>query len=482
MTRKNSFFLSLVLLVFVSATASFALPENLVDLMLNGEYDAAEERLEQLEEPDERLFGRAMVAHRRGDHRRAGELFRRLTRRHPDSPRATDAAYFLDRLQLRIDDPQPPLVRVRLARGSRISGTLTGEVRAVGDDGSTLAQLKPGERWILEEGGEARMVFRVGNRPETESTVKSLTLRPMNTDSKLAHDNTRYRGRFHFHPNGQGRVSLVNELPIDQYLYGVVRKEIAPNWPMATVKAQAVAARSFAVARMRNGNDTRRFHVGSTHISQVYGGFDAEEPRIRKAVDATVGEVLTHKNDVVPAYFHANSGGHIESAENVWNGSKTPYIVPKEDPWSRNTQHSKWTGSVARSRVVESLASSDLPRPSVPLNLERTERLPSGRTRTISYNGAVDGRVTVDANDFRMAIGPRTVKSTWFESLEESGGRVQMSGRGWGHGIGLSQWGARAMAREGHSYENILSFYYERAKLMARYGLGASRGKRVIDE
>jgi stage II sporulation protein D len=337
-------------------------------------------------------------------------------------------------------------------------------------------------KWTVNTADNGNVVLSVDSWGNDSTAVDEIRLRSNSSSTYLAYNGTRFRGQFLLRRTDDGTVALINELPVEQYLYGVVRKEIAPNWPVEVVRAQAVAARSFVVARMRGADNGEQFDVQSTHFSQVYGGYDAEDPQIRQAVDATAGQVLTYENRVVPAYYHANSGGQIETAETVWGSAKTPYIISKKDTWSATTRHARWNKTLTQSEIAENLRESDLPNPSIPLYLEREETSSSGRTRTLSYRSSASSRAEVNANDFRIAVGPKKLKSTWFETIDEGSSRIEFHGRGWGHGIGLSQWGARAMAKSNLSHRKILNFYYAKADLLGGYGLGAAHGENVINE
>jgi stage II sporulation protein D len=482
MKRYISVFCLILSFCFVGLPPGYTLPQSIVNDLVEGNYGAAERALGALDDSAEQLFGRAVLAQKRGEFRRAQRLFRRLIREHPNTTRATDAEFYLDRIKLRDTETEAPPVRVQLDQSSRISGTLTGTARVEDESGKQLRELGPGMKWNVRAAGNGTLTHAVRSQSGTVSANGELRIRPSSDSAFLATDGTRYRGDFLFRRTEEGSLALINQLPVEKYLYGVVRKEIAPNWPTEVVRAQAVAARSFVVARMRGADNGEDYDVQSNHFSQVYGGYDAEDPQIRRAVDATAGQVLTYNNQVVPAYYHANSGGHIETAEAVWNSAKTPYITPKKDTWSVSAQHATWESTLTQNELARSLRASDVPNPSTPLNLRREETLSSGRTQTISYGSTGAGRAEVNANDFRIAAGPRTLKSTWFESIDEGSSRIEFEGRGWGHGIGLSQWGARAMAKAGQSHRQILNFYYENAHLLDGYGLGAAHGETVINE
>src|SRR4051812_4565240 len=147
-----------------------------------------------------------------------------------------------------------------------------------------------------------------------------------------------YRGAYVVRSSG-GRMSVVNEVGLDQYIYGVVPNEMPSSWAPEALKAQAVAARSYGLASRSTGGtddpypDTR---------SQVYGGVSSEDPRTTAAVDATGGQILTYAGKVIHAYFHSTSGGRTASVEDIWGGSPTPYLVSVADPYDTISPYHNW--------------------------------------------------------------------------------------------------------------------------------------------
>lgn len=468
MARLTSFLLSCLVLGVVLSPPP-ATGATVGEAISSGDFDRAKTLLNQVERPAERLFLRGLIAFRKGNHARARTHFKKLIRNHPEHPRSEDASYYLDRIKLYSPSAQAPMVRVQLDQTGRAEGSASGPTLARRSSGETITVVQADQSWSLHRGYLGGLELTVANESHSLEGGEGVVFEPLGSGAHVAYDNSRYRGTIKVLPEGE-TFNVVNVLPLDQYLFGVVRKEIAPGWPIETVKAQSVAARSFALSKI--DEDTGVFDLKSSHLAQVYGGMEAETKRVRKAVRATRGEVLTYSDRVVPAYFHANSGGHIETAASVWNGSRTPYIVPKPDTWSRNTRHYRWEASVSVEQLNRSLSKHDYPRLSQSPDVRVESRLESGRSRSISYRTRYDSRRTLPASDFRMAVGPNRLKSSWFESIRRNGSTLHFEGRGWGHGIGMSQWGAHRMGEKGLSYRKILNFYYERAKLMGQYGLG----------
>lgn len=266
-----------------------------------------------------------------------------------------------------------------------------------------------------------------------------------------------YRGLLEIRRAGPDRLTVVNEVDLEEYLYGVVRSEMDPRWPGEALRAQAIAARSLAV-RSSGRFAKDGYDVAPTTDSQVYGGVAAEDPRTSAAVDATRGLILYHGGAPVFAAFHADSGGFTESSEHVW-GSAMPYLRGVADPFSKEAPNHAWRVRIDLAAIESALAR--VGRPLVGLTrVEVVSTSPSGRVailRLLAASGSLDLRGT----EFRAAVGNTTLRSTLF-AVRHLGpeGAVELAGRGYGHGVGMSQWGARGMALAGRDYTEILRYYY----------------------
>ena len=262
-------------------------------------------------------------------------------------------------------------------------------------------------------------------------------------------------------------LTIINNVKVEDYLYGVVPKEMPPNWSTEALQAQSVAARTFAL-KNRKRHSAEGFDLCSTSHCQVYEGMAAETRTTTDAVNHTRGEVLFYKGSVIDALFHTDSGGMTESSENVW-GSSVPYLraVPEiqmqTQPWSRTISVESLVRSVEQNG--RSLGTPKEIRLS-PLTIGRGsgDRTPSGRVRSIEFIGT-KGRVVLSGNELRSMFSlPSTLFSVRFDR-----GEVIFSGYGSGHGLGLSQWGAKAFADKGKSYKDILFHYYTGVTLEKLY-------------
>ncbi len=256
-----------------------------------------------------------------------------------------------------------------------------------------------------------------------------------------------YRGRVLVVPT-DGKVTAINWVDLEAYLYSVLGAEMPTSWPQEALKAQAVAARSYALSR-RQRTQNNPYDLGGTTSHQVYKGLSSEAASTVAAVNATRGQVLTYGNQIIEAVFHSSSGGHTENVEDIWQ-SPRPYLRSVVDfdqdapvyQWSETFSAQQFSQRVTGIGRLQSVA---------------TERAtPRGRGVSMRLQGSAGSRVLTGV-ELRQALG---LRSTLF-SISVQGETIRVSGRGYGHGIGMSQWGARNLAMQGYAYQQILSHYYQ---------------------
>lgn len=260
-----------------------------------------------------------------------------------------------------------------------------------------------------------------------------------------------YRGRTRLIRQGSG-VTALNLVDLEAYLYSVVGAEAIPSWPQEALKAQSVAARTYAIYKM-NTSGNRIYDLDTTTRTQVYKGLESEFTSTQDAVNATEGQIMTFNGKAILAVFHSSSGGHTENVEDVWN-SALPYLRGVVDydqvapvfQWSKNFSASelgRLIGGVGRVRS---------------LSAERIT--PHGRIIKMRVVGDQGSKLVSD-DQLRRVL---ELRSTLF-TVSANNGTFEINGRGFGHGIGLSQWGAFSLADQGVTYDRILSHYYQNARL-----------------
>lgn len=273
-----------------------------------------------------------------------------------------------------------------------------------------------------------------------------------------------FRNQLTIIPQSEGCLAI-NTVDIEKYLAGLLNREMAPSWPIEALKAQAVASRSYAVFQMRQ-NRYLDYDVESTTQDQVYDGAGSETPRSNQAVAATRGLVLSFSKHPVKAYFHANCGGTTELPSAVWGGEvgsfrivHCPYHKTKRDRrrWSAFITHSQLSGALKK-------ISGTFSNFRAIARVEAAEKDGSGRVAKVAISDSKGARMLVPAPALRAALGNMRVKSTSFH-VKESPGGFRLDGEGFGHGVGMCQVGARAMAEAGKSFRRILAHYYPLAKI-----------------
>jgi stage II sporulation protein D len=267
-----------------------------------------------------------------------------------------------------------------------------------------------------------------------------------------------YDGAFNIYKGDGGLITVVNVLPIEEYLLGLVASEMPTDWPIEAVKAQAVIARSYAMYQRNmkaQGVSSGRHDVEAGVQDQVYQGKRGVNKRVEDAVSSTKGEILKKNGRLVKAFFHSTCGGATEKASNVW-GEKNDFLAVKDEFCSRSP-YSSWTYRITKRELAEKLAANGFPGSFVgSISIENRKENPRAATVIVESGGQT---FYIQANEFRRIVGYAKLKSAWF-SVSSEGEDIIFSGKGFGHGVGLCQWGAKGMAEARKDYREILKYYY----------------------
>ena len=263
-----------------------------------------------------------------------------------------------------------------------------------------------------------------------------------------------YRGAIEITPVERGLL-VVNELPLEEYLVGLINCEISSVWPLEAIKAQAVVARSFALYQ-KEARKGAPYHLESSVVDQVYDGCTVEDARSAFGVKETAGEVVTFNGAVAPAFFHSNCGGHTEAVEQVWS-AKLPYLSGVPCRYCLDVPTASWDVTLSLAKIEALLKAGGVSVPGL-RDIKTGFLNKSGRLSTVRLTTA-KGNQELPAISFRKALGSTVIRSTNFE-VTISGNSARFTGKGYGHGVGLCQWGARSRAAEGFSYREILAYYY----------------------
>lgn len=264
-----------------------------------------------------------------------------------------------------------------------------------------------------------------------------------------------FRGRTLVIPTEKG-LTAVNWVDIEEYLYSVIGGEMDANWPQAALKAQAIAARTYALYEREKQRNNPIYDVGDTPDRwQIYKGVSSEAAGTYAAVDATAGLVLTYQNQIILSVFHSCSGGHTENVEDVW-GSRKPYLraVPDFDLNinQQNTRDCNWTKTFSPSQISAMIPGVGKVKDMVP------ETFSPFRSVTALKIVGDRGTKVLQREEVRTGL---KLRSTRFSISKGADGSFVLQGLGYGHGIGMSQWGAYNLARRGASHLQILGHYYQ---------------------
>ena len=358
------------------------------------------------------------------------------------------------------------------------------------EHGRRVAEIQPGARVVVRSDAQGGLQFDV-NGMERETGVRLLTARPKK-DGIVSIGGSPYRGSAVIQSNGSGRLTAINQVDMETYLLGVVPREIGNVGEdlLETAKAQAVAARTYAV-RYLGRREALGFDVFATVQDQVYGGVDAEHGPVSRAVRETAGEILTFEGEPIQAFYSSTCAGHTASIHEVWPVEPPrPYLTsisdidPKSgEAYCRSSNRFEWTERWSIDDFIDILnktLADSLPAGAGAIgavhDLFVLDRTPEGRIQTLAIATTIDTFV-VGGDRIRWVFerpsGP-ILNSSKFDVrlLRDAEGKpteVAASGGGWGHGIGMCQVGAMGRARAGQDYRTILQSYYQGTTIRSLY-------------
>lgn len=322
-----------------------------------------------------------------------------------------------------------------------------------------------------------------------------------------------YRGNIYIKRGISGAVNVANELPFEQYLYGVVPAEMPSSWPMEALKAQAVAARNYGLYNFgKHASDG--YDVDSSTDCQAYRGFSGENARTNQAVDETAGKLVLYNDKIIPTYFHSSSGGRTENSENIWSYS-LPYIRGVDDTYGLGSPYDNWARKFDMADIKAKLIANKLDVGDI-VSIVPLEISENGRVTKLQVVGTTGSQILLKEK-VRAVLGYSDIKSTWYTISTDSDLFVKdgtnskpelnrasnvyvlsasgisklnsttnkvfikdqstmisssiipqyytFNGHGWGHGLGMSQYGAKGMAEAGFNFIQILEYYYTGTKV-----------------
>lgn len=299
--------------------------------------------------------------------------------------------------------------------------------------------------------------MRIGKE---EWECQGIRIEPLK-DRDLLLQRTRFRGVVSILKDTKGLLYTINTLDLESYLYGVLHHEVAPWWPMEGLKAQAVAARTYAVYEALVSKSAE-YDLKSSTSSQVYGGSTTERYRSKRAIDLTAGQILTYQGKVFPAFFHATCAGLTAGSTELWKIPFRPIDGGVQCNYCKISPHYNWESRVSLAEIEEKARKYGRDCGQI-IKIELLTQTPSHRVGSLRITGT-KAEIVVAAKDFRVWIGGNKLRSTAF-TIETKEDTVYFHGRGWGHGVGLCQWGTLGQAITGRRYEDILTMYYPESEI-----------------
>ena len=269
-------------------------------------------------------------------------------------------------------------------------------------------------------------------------------------------NNRRFNGDIQLINKENGHLLVINYVELEDYVKGILYHEVSHYWPIEALKAQAVVCRTYAIYQI-NENKAKDYDLTADIYSQVYGGKTSERYRTNKAVDETKRQVLVYKDKVFPAYFHATCAGHTQDASLLWNIDIAP-LKGVFCGFCKESPHFKWHSVLSLKKIKDSLLKSGY---SGFEKIKDIVILAKDSSSRITYLKIITDKkdIKISAKDFREILKPNIIKSTNF-ILTIVGEDAVFQGLGWGHGVGMCQWGAYFMAKKGYNYRQILEYYY----------------------
>ncbi len=416
-------------------------------------------------------------------------------------------------------DPKYETVKIGLSFGSSAKSQVT--VASIGGfdagymDGSSFVSAGFGFGEVTLSVTPSSSAAILINGTAYNITGGNFALLPLNGEVNI--DGSVYRGGVEFIPDSNGKLTVINFVNINDYIAGVVGKEMSPSWHIEALKAQAVCARSYTITTW-NKHSSYGFNLCGTQDCQAYQGISGESESTVRAAQETKDQVIMYGSSVAEALYSSSCGGSTAYAKYVW-GNDVPYLQAKLDPYESLTDNPRasWTATLTKEKIKEKLASSEIDIGDI-TDMKVTGADEFGRTyevtiygttgtyvlkndRTRSYFGLYSQKYTITPSggtapepEPLYAIGAGGVgklsiytikgskavqtlvdnfcmKSSTATALHAPAAEITdfdsfvINGAGWGHGIGMSQYGAKGMAEQGHSYEDILTFYYQGVEL-----------------
>lgn len=346
-----------------------------------------------------------------------------------------------------------PVLKVLLFRTTQTVKFSSTNPILVSQGNSDIAYSK--EIWI---GLEDSAHFRLNNRKIQKTALFLKSPKKISVKKSGTNRSRNYLGLIEIRLAKNG-FYVINRIPVEAYLEGVLNAEISTKWPTEVVKAQAVISRTFALYK-KHERRKQAWHLSSGLSDQVYHGVNISDQRGLHAIEKTRGIVVTYNGKLAQTFYHSNCGGVTEDAGELWKYSY-PYLKVIKVPFGSEDPRFNWETGFSSQQITKIARRFGFKGRTVH-NIEITKLSPSGRVSHLALDGS--DKIYIQAKDFRRLAGYQKIQSLLFEVIKTPTG-YHFKGRGNGHGVGLSQWSAKEMADLGYRYHEILQYFYPGTKL-----------------
>ena len=334
--------------------------------------------------------------------------------------------------------------------GSSVNATITDATT-----NQTLGEIQAMNGFTATQGGRGIAIDKF--------SAPRIAINPTNPNGVVWIGDRWYRGRTVITPTSGG-LTAINYVDLESYLYSVLGGEMNGNWPQEALKAQAVAARSYALFR-RNRDGNSNFDLCDTARCQVYRGVQDESTGTQTAVNATSGQVLTYNGTIIEALFHSSSGGHTENVEDVW-GTRVPYLRAVQD-YDQNAPVYSWNKIISRTELGNIVglgpitAVNPVGKPTAGGSYRQLEFISNGTKKRVTTENLRD---TLNLRSSKITIIPQPI-TTKSNTKNQATTSFIIQGNGFGHGLGMSQYGAKGMAEQGLKYSQIALHFFQNTEL-----------------
>lgn len=346
---------------------------------------------------------------------------------------------------------------IRIGLQTRVSDALIGCLSnaAILDskNNNPMIKLKGKQKYIVFAKNNNICIKKKSSEEIYETKKNSIFILPIKNNSLMYAKNRWYRGSLKLIARGDC-ITVVNVVDIEDYLKSVVPSEMPASWSEEALKAQSIAARSYAISNI-NKRNSEGYDLKDTPQDQAYSGYIKEHNKATKVIDETRGLVLVSNNKVVPAYYHSSSGGITDN--NVWN-SKVNFVKPVNG-FDAASPKNNWSKKLDLNRINKLFSSTGMNVGSI-VSIIPAQKSDYGRIKKLTIIGS-NGSTTIAVERFQQLLN---LPSNLFRAFI-SGDSLLIQGKGSGHGLGMSQWGAKHLAERGCNAYQILGYFYTNVEI-----------------